>query len=118
MAAAFLGVPLKYRHVAMRAFAVLRQLPVPQRVALLAAGNEVSGVDKAGGLVAESAPGRLAAFIYLTIRAIRRYVAVLPAVEAFHSNSGFRILRALYQLPSEQTFIYPTRQQLLAPFGP
>ena len=91
MAAAFPVIPFVDGHVAMRAFAVLRQLPVPQRVALLAAGNEVSGVDEAGGLVAEAAPRRLAAFIYLAIRAIGRYVAVFAAVETSHSISGFRV---------------------------
>jgi hypothetical protein len=101
----------------MRAFAVLRHLPVPQRVALLAAGNEVSGVDEAGGLVAESAPGRLAAFIYLTIRAIRRYVAVFAAVEAFHSNSGFRIF-ALTTVTVRTDIYLSNKRQLLAPFGP
>jgi hypothetical protein len=102
MAAAFLVIPFVDGHVAVRAFAVLRQLPVPQRVALLAAGNEVPGVDEAGGLVAEPAPGRFTAGVDLAIRAIAlkvAFVAAAVALKVFHSshlNSGFRIFRLYY----------------------
>ena len=57
----------------------------------MAPARDVASVDEAGDLVAESAPRRLAAFIYLAIRAIGRYVAVLPAVKTSHSISGFRV---------------------------
>jgi hypothetical protein len=82
--------------VTARAFAVLRQLPEPLRVALLAAGSEIASVNEAGGLVAEPAPGRFTAGVNLPIGAIGRYVAVLAAVETSHSNSGFRIFALYY----------------------
>jgi hypothetical protein len=84
MGAAFLVIPFVDGHVAVRAFAVLLQLLPPQRVALVAAGNEVASVDEPGGLVAEPAPWRLAALDYLAIRAIACYVAVFATVKASH----------------------------------
>jgi hypothetical protein len=111
MAAAFLVIPLMDGHVAVRAFAVLLQHLVAQRVALLAAGNEVASVDETGPLVAEAAPGRLAASVNSRIRAIALempFVAAAAALQVFyrrHLFPAFKI-RALLQLPLKPTFSF------------
>ena len=68
----------------MRAFTVLRQLLVPERVTLLAAADQAAAIDEAGAFVAEATPQRLALNVNLAIRAIRRYVAILAAIKTFH----------------------------------
>jgi hypothetical protein len=102
MASAFPGIPLMDGHVAVRAFAVLPQLLVPQRVAALAAGHQGPAVDEAGALVAETAPGRFTAGVNPGIRAVTfevPSVAAAVALQVFHSSHlKFRLshFRAYY----------------------
>jgi hypothetical protein len=124
MTAAFLVIPLVDGQFAMRAFAVLFQHLVPQRVADLAAGHQVASIDKAGALVAEAAPGRPAAGVNSGIRAVAlevAFIAAAVACEVFHSGHiYFRLshFAALLQLRLKPTFIYPTYEQVLAPVVP
>jgi hypothetical protein len=95
MASALLGIPLMDRHVTARAFAVLFQHAMPQRMADRAAVNLIKA-EQPGAFIADAAPGRFPADVDFAIRTIGRYVAVFITVEALHFPvSGFHIFAPL-----------------------
>lgn len=114
MIPAFPVIPLVNGHVTVRASTVLAQLLMPQRMTHLAAGNEITAVDEAGTLAAESAPWRFPAAVNPGIRTVALkvpLVAAAPACQVFYSSHLFPAFafRALLQLPLKPTFSYLTR---------